>query len=56
MKPIIATSFLRILQGQASSLHILISFLNSGKDSEFSIFGSTMAHILVPRNLTDWTP
>ena len=56
MKPIFATHFLRILQGQASGFHTFISLLNSCKDLQFLIFLGTMAHILSPRNLTDWMP
>ena len=56
MKPIFATYFLHILQGQALSFHTLISFLNSCKDLQFLIFWGTMTHILGPRNLTDCMP
>ena len=38
MKPIFVTYFLHILQGQALGFHILISFLNSGKDLQSLIF------------------
>ena len=53
MKPISATCILHILQWQASAFHTLISPLNSCKDSLFAMFWGTMAHILIPRNLTD---
>ena len=56
MKPIFATYFLNILQGQASGFHTLISFLNSCKNLQFLKFWGSMAHILGPRNLTDWMP
>ena len=56
MKPIFATHFLRILQGQASGFHTFISLLNSCKDLQFLIFWDTMAHILGPINLIDWMP
>ena len=38
MKPIFATYFLHILQGQALGFHTLISLLNSCKDLQFLIF------------------
>ena len=38
MKPIFATYFLRIVQGQASAFHTLISLLISRKDFQFLIF------------------
>ena len=49
-----ATYFLHILEGQASGFHTLISLLNSYKNLQFLIFWGTRAHILGPRNLTDW--
>ena len=56
MKPIFATYFLRILQGQVSGFHTLNSFINCCKGLQFLIFWGTMAHILGPRNLTDCMP
>ena len=56
MKPIFATCFLHILQGQTLAFHTLISLLNSCKDSQFLIFLDTMTHSLGPTNLTDWMP
>ena len=38
MKPIFATYFLHILQGQVLGFHTLISFLNSYKNLQFLIF------------------
>ena len=55
-KPIFATYFLRILQGQPLGLYTLISPLNSRKDLQFLIFQGTMTHILGPMNLADWMP
>ena len=49
-----ATYFSHILQGQASGYHTLISLLNSYKDLQFLVFWGARAHILGPRNLTDW--
>ena len=49
-----ATYFLHILEGQTSGFHTLISLLNSYKNLQFLIFWGTRAHILGPRNLTDW--
>ena len=37
MKPIFATYFLNILQGQASGFHTLTCLLNSWKDSVFKV-------------------
>ena len=37
MKPVFATYFLHILEGQALSFHTLISFANSCKDLVFNI-------------------
>ena len=54
MKPIFATHFLRILQGQASGFHTFISLLNSCKDLQFLILWDTMAYILGRRNLIYW--
>ena len=54
IKAIFGTYFLHILQAQTSGFHTLISLLNSCKDLQFLIFWGTMAHILGPRNLTDW--
>ena len=54
IKPISATYFLHILQGQASGFHTLISLLNSCKDLQFLIFWGTMVHILGHRSLTHW--
>ena len=55
IKAIFATYFSHILQVQALGFHtFIISLLNSCKDSQFLIFRGTRAHILGPRNLTDW--
>ena len=54
IKAIFATYFSHILQVQASGFHTFISLLNSCKDLQFSMFWDTRAHILGPRNLTDW--
>ena len=56
MKPIFATHFLHILQGQASDFHTLIILLNSCEDLQFLILSGTMAHILGAGNPTDWMP
>ena len=54
IKAIFATYFSHILQVQASGFHTFISLLHSCKDLQFSIFSGTRAHVLGPRNLTDW--
>ena len=54
IKLIFATYFSHILQGQGSGFHTSISLLISCKDLQFLIFRATSAHILDPRNLTNW--
>ena len=54
IKPIFATYFSYILQEQASGFHTLINLLNSYQDLQILMFWGTRAHILGPRNLTDW--
>ena len=54
IKPIFATYFSHILQGQASGFHTLISLLNFCERLQFLIFSGSTPHTLGLTNMIVW--